>query len=190
MKLARFVAALALLLTFALPLAAFAQATDPASVVTAFETALNAKNVDAAAAQFAPNAVIKSTSGTTTGTDQIRAFLQTLVDQNFQFQVAGNRQVTGNTETHQAQVTSDQTRKLGTGPLDATATVVVDNGKITSFTVTYAPQSLAKLQAAQASAKPAALPATGGASAVAYFVLPATLLIALGCGLKLGRAAR
>src|SRR5713226_2912848 len=89
----------------------------PAVVVAAFDTALNGKDADAAANLFAVDAVINSSSGTTSGKEPIRAFLKALVSQNFQFTVAGDRKVEGNKETHMAKVTTDQINKLGIGPL-------------------------------------------------------------------------
>src|SRR5258708_29994514 len=80
-----------------------AQGSDPGSIVTAVDTALNAGNVEATLALFADNAVIKTQTGTFTGTERIRGLLGQLVAQHFQF-VSSNRQVNGNTETHTAKV--------------------------------------------------------------------------------------
>ena len=159
-----------------------AQGSDPGSIVTAFDTALNAGNVEATLALFADNAVIKTQTGTFTGTERIRGLLGQLVAQHFQF-VSSNRQVNGNTETHTAKVSRDDWRKIGLAPLDATAEVVVENGKITSFTVAYTAESLATLQAALAKAQ--ALPKTGEP----IFVLPLLVLGSLGV-IGLGLALR
>ncbi len=117
---------------------------DPTSVVTTFDAALNAVNVDATLALFADTAVIKTQTGRFTGREQIRGLLSQLVAQHFQF-VSSNRQVTGNTETHTAKVARDDWRKLGLAPLGATEEVVVQEGKITAFTVAYTQESLATL---------------------------------------------
>ena len=139
------------------PPAALAQGTDPGAVVTAFDTALNAGNVEAALGLFAPDGVVTTQTATYRGTQQLRTLLQELVDEHFQFQ-SSNRQVTGDTETHTAQVSTDDWRGLGVAPLEARAEVVVRSGKIVAFTVTYTPASLARLQAAQAQPAPAQLP--------------------------------
>jgi hypothetical protein len=152
-----------------------AQATDPGSVVDAFEAALNAGNVEATLALFAENAVVRTQDGTYTGPAQLRALFTELVGDNIELE-SSNRVVRGDTETHAATIARDDWRRLGIAWLDASATVVVRGGKITSFTVTYTPDSVTRLRAAQARAGtptaragappaqlPSALPRTGEA---------------------------
>jgi hypothetical protein len=180
----------ALLVLLALPGAIAAQGNDPGSVVTAFDAALSAGDVEATLALFADNAVIKTQTGTFTGTTQIRGLLTQLVAQHFQF-VSSNRQVNGNTETHMAKVSRDDWRKLGIAPLDATAEVVVENGKITSFNVAYTQESLAALKAAQAKAQAQALPRAGEPTvALTVLVLGALGSISLGFALRRAHANR
>jgi LPXTG-motif cell wall-anchored protein len=155
-----------LVLLLAAPTRASAQGTDPGSVVAAFDAALNAGNVEATLALFADDAVVRTQSATYTGRQQLRGLFTELVGDHFQFE-SSNSRVVGDTETHAAKVSRDAWRRLGIAPLDATAEVVVQSGKIRSFTVTYTPESLARLQAAQARAAappaqvPSALPRTG-----------------------------
>jgi hypothetical protein len=137
---------------------ASAQGTDPGSVVRAFDEALNAGNVEATLALFAPDAVVRTQNQTYTGTAQLRSLFMELVAQNINFD-SGDHRVSGDTETHTATVSRDDWRRLGLAWLDATASVVVQGGKIRSFTVTYSPDSTARLQQAQARAQPSPAPA-------------------------------
>lgn len=148
-----------LLLLF--PSGAAAQAPGPAALVEAFDAALNARNVEGVVALFAEDGAIKTQTGTYTGTAQIRAYIQQIVAQNFQFTLVGSRQVTGDTETHRARVTYDDLRRLGLGSLEAVAEVTVQGSKIKTFSVSLTPESLARLQAATGGA-PNAGPRTGG----------------------------
>jgi ketosteroid isomerase-like protein len=162
-------------------------------VVTAFDAVLNAGDIEGMLALFADDAVVKTQTATFTGKQQLRTLFQQLLAEHFQFQ-SGNRQVTGDTETHTAQVSTDDWRGLGVAPLEARAEVVVRGGRITSFTVAYTPESLAKLQAAQARSAPAqlprALPQTGAPPAPLAAVM-ALGVAALLTGLALcGRWAR
>lgn len=141
--------------------AALAQASSPGATVDAFDAALNAGNVDGALAQFAPDAVITTQGTTCRGTAQIRGLLAQLVAEHFQFQPS-NRQASSDREAHTARVWRDDWRRLGVAPLDATAEVLVQNGKITAFTVAYTADSLARLRAAQAAATPPQVPRAGG----------------------------
>ncbi len=167
---------------------ALAQQADPAAVVAAFDGALNAGNADAALALFTDDAVVKSSSATYTGKQQIAAWLGPNLAQHIHVDLIGSRQVNGETETHFAKVTTDATRKVGV-TLEGSATSVVHTGKITSYTFAFTPESLARLQAAQAA--PAQMPKTGGggtenagdprllAAAVSMVVLLVTLAVAM-----------
>jgi len=183
--------AVATFLTLVGPTRVLAQGPDPASVVDAFDAALNAGNVEGAVALFAPDAVIRTQGGTYMGPVQIRALLRELVQQHIRFE-SSDQQVKGDTETHTAVVSRDDWRNLGIAWLDASAVVVVQGGKIRSFTVTYTPDSVSRLQAAQARAGtaqaqaspvpaqiPSALPRTGEVAS------PIGLLIVVGAALLL-----
>jgi hypothetical protein len=164
------------------PVLASAEGTDPASVVAAFDAALNAGDVEATLALFSDDAVVRTQTATHTGKEQVRRLFQELVADRFQFE-SSNRRVLGDTETHAAKVSRDEWRRLGIVPLDASAEVVVQEGKIRSFTVTYSAESLARLQAAQARAAPSqlprALPRTGEHTAAAGEVGALAVLAAL-----------
>jgi uncharacterized protein (TIGR02246 family) len=126
-----------------------AQPTDITVVVVAFENAINAGDVATATALFAPDASLRTPGGQQlNGSEQIRPYLQALVAQHFQSEVVGPREVQGDTERHTASVAIDEWRQLGTAPLEATAEVVVRDGRIVGFSTVLTPESLARLQAA------------------------------------------
>lgn len=167
-----------LVLVLALPVALYAQETDPAAVVTADAEALNAGDVDAAMALWADDAVVKlvpalppGSPDTYTGAEQIRAWLESLVAMNFEIEVE-ILQVEGNTVTTLTKTWVDPTREMGVAPLVATEVYTVQDGKIKGLTWTISDESLAALQAAMA-----ALPVTGGDVPSGY---NSALLMALG----------
>jgi len=193
--------AVAMFLTLVGPAQALAQSTaDPRAVVDAFDAALNAGNVEATVALFAPDAVIRTQGRVYAGTGQIRALFTELVAQHIRFDSADHK-VTGDTETHTATVSRDDWRNLGIAWLDASAEVVLQAGKIRTFTVTYTPDSLERLQAAQARAGgpraqaspvpaqiPTALPRTGEvASPIGLLMTVGGGLVVAGLGLAVGR---
>ncbi|MBL7183251.1 MAG: nuclear transport factor 2 family protein [Anaerolineae bacterium] len=167
-----------LVLVLALPVALYAQETDPASVVTALYEACNAGDVDAALALFTDDAVVKlvpalppGSPDTYTGKEELRAWLEGLVAMNWEgeFEIL---QVEGDTVTTRLTSWADPTREIGIAPLVATEVYTVQDGKIKGFTWTLSDESLAKVQAALA-----ALPVTGGAAPSIY---SSALLMALG----------
>ncbi len=154
------------------------QATDPASVVTAFEGMIgNAQDIDAALALYADNAVEKiipapqGTSGTYTGKTEIRQGLEYAVTHKVQHTLNGTPQVNGNTVTLSAMVTNDVFQRLGVAPVEFQIVAVVADGKMTSYTATILPAEGRRVAAAAAAAQGAqssgagqpVLPRTGGA---------------------------
>jgi hypothetical protein len=143
------------------------RAPDPAAVLAAFDAALNAGDADAALALFADDAVVRSQTAVYTGKEEIGRWLRSVVDQHIRIELIGGRRVDGDTETHSARVSVDDLRRLGV-TLEGTAESVVREGKIRTYSFSYTPESLARLQAAQARAQgaapppPVALPRTGG----------------------------
>jgi len=104
---------------------------DPLAVIRAFHDAQNAKNVTAAMALVADDAVFKNappSSATLTGKDQIRTWLQGQVDRNNQVEVS-NLQVSGDKVTWDSKVTRGGSQ-IATSSVEA----IVQGGKIKSFT--------------------------------------------------------
>ena len=137
----------------ALPLALYAQESDPAAVVTAF---YECEDVDACLSLLADDAVVDIPGwGTYSGLEEIRAWMEGLRALNFEmrFEIL---QVEGDTVTLKSWYTDDDYRPLGV-ELEARETDVVRDGKIVSTTWVVTDESMAELQAAMAT-----LPQTGG----------------------------
>lgn len=169
-----------LALSFALPTALSAQATDPEAVIRAVGKALNAGDLDGVMAFYAENAVKTQQpppagqSGVWTGKEQIRASIKSMIDARTTCD-ASNVQVVGNKVSYTATCANDSFRKLGLASIAVNEETTVEAGKITAQHVTIPPETLAKIQAAAASQTPQTLPTTGGGS-------PGTALLMLVLG--------
>ena len=172
-----------------LPGSAAAQVGDAVAVKNAFDRAMDVRDVDAALATFAPDARFTTPGGTVlTGTAQIRAYLQQLVADNYRAEVLETRSPAPDTVFSRGNIALDQFRRLGLASVEATAEVVVQGGRIVSFTTALTPAAAARLQAAQAAAAqrpPAQLPRTGSAPPV-----PTPIALALGTALLTAGLAR
>jgi LPXTG-motif cell wall-anchored protein len=144
---------------FTLPLALYAQETDPAKVVTDHVAAFKTGDLDAALAYYADDAVyhLDFMDETYTGKDEIRAWWDDLATQNFDLEVEV-LEVEGNAVTTHTKTWVDFTRELGIAPLEATEVYIVEDGKIKSGTWTPTEETIAKLQAAMT---PETLPESG-----------------------------
>ena len=182
----RLIATSMLAAMLALPLALYAQETDPAAVVTAAYEAWNAGDVDAYLALVADDAVVDMPGfGTYADLEEIRAWMEGLIPLNpqMEFEIL---QVEGDTVTLMSRYTDDDFRALGI-VLEATEVTIVQDGKIASDTWIVTDESMAELQAAMAAV--AALPETGGDPGPSYALLMALggLAILGGLGLQLVR---
>ncbi len=155
--------ALVLLAALALTPAAFAQATGPEQVVTAFNTAFNGGKPADALALFAPTAVVRTPADVYTSPGLIQSWLDARinVDKVKYELVAGSLKVDGN------KVSWEIKPSAGSNLL---AEATVENGKITSMALKTKPTPTAVPAAAAAAAPaaataaptPSALPTTGG----------------------------
>lgn len=188
---AAWIAVVAVLVGLALPARrAQAQTQDPMAVVTAFNAAVNAHDVDAALALFAPDAVVRFPNqpppNEYRGTQEIRTWLAADAAQHIQV-ATENVQVAGERVTWTGRVDIDDLRPLGI-TLVGTVEATVRDGTIASFSFTLSDETVAKLAAIPA--QPAALPATGGAPRMFLWLLIAALGMS-GAGVALrGRALR
>lgn len=159
----------ALVVLLALPMALYAQETDPEAVVTAAYEAINAGDVEGALAYYADDAVVNIVPFSThTGTEEIRAYFEGNAALNAKLEYE-NLQVEGDTVTGTVWYTDDDLRALGLN-LEGIEELTVQDGKIVAATWTATEETMAALQAAMA-----ALPETGGGA------LPIqALVIALG----------
>jgi limonene-1,2-epoxide hydrolase len=183
----RLVAITMLAVVLALPLALYAQETDPAAVVTAAYDAWNSSDVDAYVALVADDAVVDIPGfGTHTGLEEIRAWMQGLIPLNphMDFEIL---RVEGDTATLKSWYTDDDFRALGV-VLEADEVIVVQDGKVKSDTWIATDESMAQLQAAMAAM--AALPVTGGGPFPSYALLMALGCLAIFVGLGLERLRR
>jgi ketosteroid isomerase-like protein len=171
-----------------LPTGLYAQDADPASIAGALVEALMAKDIDAAMALLADDAVVTvippptGTSGVFTGKEEIRAWYELLVSWNFRAEIS-NFQVEGDKATWTTRTWADPFEPLGILPLEYHAEGVFRDGKIVSYTDTMTEDSAARLNAAMAS-----LPVTGGARPGGRLLLwlgaGAVLIGSLGEGLR------
>jgi len=104
---------------------------DPAAVMDAYTTAINAGDVEAALALVADDAVYDRPGGTYNGKEEIRGFVQDLVDRHVHVELVGERTVNGDTVTWVSHVTIDDPANPGTR-LDLTnnSESVIQNGLI------------------------------------------------------------
>ncbi|MFQ5594963.1 MAG: nuclear transport factor 2 family protein [Anaerolineae bacterium] len=181
----RLITMLVLVVLLAIPVALYAQDTDPAAVAKALANALNAGDVEAALALFADDAVVDTGSPASpyTGKEAIRAWLEGMVATNFQIEIE-ILQVEGDIVTERDRFSDDDLRNLGIAPLEGISKITVQDGKVTSLIFAFTDESLAKLQAAMA---PESMPQTGGAGFPGYvwFTALAGLAILTGLGVRL-----
>src|SRR5258708_36428925 len=173
---------LALLVVLSSSLKSFAQGTDPASVYKAAVDAVNAHNVDAVTALFAPDAVVElagDPQGIFNGQQAIQGWFKSLFDQNIHID-AGKPQVTGSVLISVDKVSLAPWQQQGVGPLDNIAQVVIQGDKIKSLVLSLTPEAEAKLTAAMAKAPagtdPESLIRTGDALLNAHNVDAASAL--------------
>ena len=176
-------AALAMMLVLPFPL--HAQETDPEAVVNALFEAFNAGDVDAIAAFYADDAVVRfpDENETLTGAEEIRPWIEELAAMDFAIE-ATSIQVENDTVTVAIKTWADPTRELGIAPLEGTDVYIVKDGKIASQTSAYTEESNAKIQAALAT-----LPESGGVAFRGYLLVTVLggLAILSGLGLVLRR---
>jgi hypothetical protein len=173
MKRKRFVL-MGLLVVFVLPVAVYAQESDPATVINAANDAWNAGDADALKALYAD--------------DAIDEWIEGLVASNFAIEPE-SIQVEGDKVTIVAKAWADESRALGIAPLVTTDVYTVEAGLITSQTSTLTEESAAKLMAAMAAMEPETMPETGGEAFAGYGILVALggLSVLGGLGLTLRR---
>jgi hypothetical protein len=163
---------------------ALALATDPLSVTKASLDAVNAGNVDVAAATFADDADFTTPTGSFKGTDQIRRAIMADVANHVRIE-ATNFQVAGDKVTYSFKQSNDRLRGLGIDFINGNTEATIQNGKIMSLAGTLTPESRAAIQKAMAAA-PQVMPNTGATdSPIAMLLLTlGSLGILVGAGVK------
>lgn len=123
---------------------------DPKAILEAYYAALNAHDAKAAIALFAEDAVREDItqprdSRKIKGKAQIANGIRGRVADNILIE-ARNFQVAEDKVTCTVQVSTNYWRQRGLAPIEETAEVVVQQGKIVSFTTTLTPETVAKIQ--------------------------------------------
>ncbi|MFQ5858815.1 MAG: ester cyclase [Anaerolineae bacterium] len=154
------IALLAIVLVLALPVALYAQETDPASVMRAELDAMIAGDYDTAWTFWADDAVFTQVMPwetlTLTGKEEIRAWLEDLIKtQGWKMHEAEILKVEGDTVTTRMRNSIESVRALGIPWVEGMEVEVIRDGKIVSVTWTMSEESAAAIQAA--------LPETGSA---------------------------
>jgi ketosteroid isomerase-like protein len=128
-------------------------ATDPMTVVQAFNEASNSGDVERVLALFSDDAVIRTvppppppSPEVSTGKQQVREWFEPQMP-NLHVE-SRNMRASGDTVTWDATVSGDLFRQMGIDSFDVMAEAVVKGGKITSFTVTQTPEAVSKFQKA------------------------------------------
>ena len=124
---------------------------EPLALALQLDRALNAGDVAAGLALFAPAAQVKVPPDLYQGTTQIRGWLSYLAANHFAAE-PGLRHVAGDTVTWPAEVRSDQLARLGLAAVTGAATLVVHGGQITAYTFVLDGASASRLRAAQLAA--------------------------------------
>jgi len=135
----------------------------PAAVLDQMEAALNAGNVDAFVAWFAPDGVIREPGGLEVkGREQIRVYAQGVTAHAYRTEAgarAPGASLPGTAVALKwtARVIYDSLRALGVESMEARGEAVIDGGKVKSYTPPFSPGSMAMLAAAAASAAEASI---------------------------------
>src|SRR5688500_15075861 len=177
-----------------------AQETSPLSVVTTY---IREYPGNAALEFFSDDAVVRivppppGTSGVWTGKEEIRTGLFPFgQSQNTRPEIIGSPVVEGNKVTVRVMVQTNDFKRLGVGRVEHTNEVVVEGGKIKSFTSTMIPSERERIAAAvaarqaQAGQPPAGMPRTGDEQPMPYFLIIMSGMLAALVGLALRRDTR
>lgn len=133
------------------------RAADPVALVQAFDAAWNAHDVDDILAFFAEEATVRlapplpGAPEISTGREQIRAFVRAFVS-GFQVESSGHT-VRGTSVGWRSRVSADAFRALGVDSTECSVEATVRDGRIAGFTVSFTPETLARLQAASQAAR-------------------------------------
>lgn len=120
---------------------------DAITVARRFLAAENAHDVQAVVEMFSEHPLVKPAMYTYTSRAEVQSWQEDLAANNLVIQ-AGAMQAAGNQVRWDGQIAMNRFRKLGLEALEGTWEILVEGGKITAFTFTLTPASLAKLQEA------------------------------------------
>lgn len=163
-----------------------AQATDPASVINAFNAAMNAGNAAGALALFTDDGSIRTPQRLHPGKAEVLRWLEEHTAKNTRIAVLGSVQAAGDKATWAANVSRIDWQQMGLPALEHHYEAVVQAGKITSLAFSRSPTHEAMLREAQARL---ALPRTGEPTAPLYGALAVGAAL-MAAGLLIRRAGR
>lgn len=164
--------AVALIALLMVPITVLGQDTqEPESVARGLEAAVDAGDVDAALAYYAEDAVVDFRPRNVApgvpfeGHKEIRTWLEMNAAQNTQIDVTID-EIENGTLTASITATGDQYRQMGIESVQLTDVLVIEDGLITSQTITLSEESAAQIQAAMQAAEQ---PGFSNASAEGHF---------------------
>ncbi len=127
------------------PAAALPPSLSPGAVLDQMESALNAGNVAAFVAWFAPDGVVKDSPTTmAVGPEQIRLYAEGLVARNYHVD-RGPTTLEGTRLRWSSKVTFDSLRALGVDHVDGTAEAVIEKGKVKMYQPAFSPGCVAAM---------------------------------------------
>jgi LPXTG-motif cell wall-anchored protein len=190
----RIILVTALIALLALPVAVYAQETDPVTVTENFVTSVNEGDVAGAGDALAPDATVTVPEATTgeeeeeeaepeaeaeyTGSAEYQAWLDAQAAAGAETTL-GECTAAGEVVTCDVSYTSEALNAMGVGVLEGELEVVVVEGQIQAYDFIPSAEAVAMLQSMAA---PAALPATGGTTATTYMLLAVVGLLLLLAG--------
>ncbi len=142
-----FFVAILIVASFSLNIVSTYAQTSPEDVAKAIIAAENANDVDAAVANFAPDAVVTLADGSKYDTaDGVRGWQQALADGHFKLEPV-NMQIDGNIVTWTGVISLDTFRGLGIADLGGNWKLDIEDGMIKTFDFTFTPDALTALTA-------------------------------------------
>ncbi len=124
------------------------QGSDPRPTIRAFQGAINSGNVDAALSQFADDAVVSNTLGRRfVGLASIRSLIQKNVDAGIHL-VPEHLRAAGSRVTWEVSDSNSVYARLGISVVNLTTSVVVQSGRIKSWTTYFPLETLEKIEKA------------------------------------------
>jgi ketosteroid isomerase-like protein len=132
--------------------------TDPVAVILAMNDLCNAGDLEGVLALFSDDAVLRNLPppdppeiGLLNGIQEIRAWFAPQIQHHLHV-ISQNYQTAGDTVTWDTTISEDTLRAVGIDSLEVMAEAIVQDGKITSFSITPTPESLRKFEEAQGEA--------------------------------------
>jgi hypothetical protein len=142
-----FLVAILMFASFSLSVVSSYAQSSPEEVAKTLITAEDSNDVDAAMANFAPDAVVTLADGSKYDTPEgIRGWQQALADGHFRLEPV-NMHVDGNIVSWTGNISLDTFRNLGIAELEGNWKLDIEDGKVKTFDFTFTPDALTALTA-------------------------------------------